>query len=59
MKYLIKFDNNGRRGETYVAEEKTQEQVTVSENEILHQLDHWLNEDHVCDHDHHHGGEHE
>lgn len=28
MKYLIKFDNNGRRGETYVAEEKTQEEIT-------------------------------
>jgi len=32
--------------------QSTQEQVTVSEAEILHQLDHWLNEDHVCDHDH-------
>ena len=27
MKYLIKFDNNGRRGETYVYEEKTSEEV--------------------------------
>lgn len=28
MTYLIKFDENGRRSDTYVAEEKTQEQVT-------------------------------
>ncbi len=28
MKYLIKFDETGRRGETYVAEEKTQEEIT-------------------------------
>jgi hypothetical protein len=27
MKYLIKFDNNGRRGETYVYEEKTSEEI--------------------------------
>jgi len=27
MNYLIKFDENGRRGETHVVEEKTQEQV--------------------------------
>ena len=28
MTYLIKFDETGRRGETYVAEEKTQEEIT-------------------------------
>lgn len=28
MTYLIKFDENGRRSDTYVAEEKTQEHVT-------------------------------
>lgn len=27
MKYLIKFDNNGRRGETHVYEEKTSEEI--------------------------------
>lgn len=27
MKYLIKFDESGKRGETYVADEKTAEQV--------------------------------
>lgn len=27
MTYLIKFDETGRRGETYVAEEKTQEEI--------------------------------
>lgn len=27
MNYLIKFDENGRRGETYVVEEKSQEEV--------------------------------
>ena len=47
------------KGQVVLKRIETQEQVTVTENEILHQLDHWLNEDHVCDHDHHHGGEHE
>lgn len=28
MTYLIKFDETGRRGETYVTEEKTQEEIT-------------------------------
>ena len=28
MTYLIKFDENGRRSDTYVAEQKTQGQVT-------------------------------
>lgn len=28
MTYLIKFDENGRRSDTYVAEEKTQEEIT-------------------------------
>ncbi len=27
MNYLIKFDKNGRRGETYVKEEKTEKQI--------------------------------
>ena len=27
MNYLIKFDENGKRGETYVVEEKTEQQV--------------------------------
>ena len=27
MLYLIKFEKNGRRGETYVADEKTQEEI--------------------------------
>ncbi len=45
------------KGQVVLKRLDTQEQVTVFENEILHQLDHWLNEDHVCTHDH--GGEHE
>jgi hypothetical protein len=44
---------------------KTQEQLEVPYGDIIHQLDHWLDENHVCDHDHDHGehehdhGEHE
>jgi hypothetical protein len=44
------------KGQLVLKNIATQEQVTLGEQEILHQLDHWLNEDHVCDHDH--GGEH-
>ena len=44
------------KGQVVLKNISTQEQVTVGEQEILHQLDHWLNEDHVCGHDH--GGEH-
>jgi histidyl-tRNA synthetase len=40
------------KGQVVLKKLDTQEQVTVSENDILHQLDHWLNENHVCDHDH-------
>jgi histidyl-tRNA synthetase len=36
---------------------KTQEQLDVDYGDIIHQLDHWLDENHVCDHDH--GAEHE
>lgn len=34
----------------------TNEQITLQESDLMHQLEHWLNEDHVCDHDH--GGHH-
>jgi histidyl-tRNA synthetase len=33
---------------------KTQEQLEVPYGDIIHQLDHWLDENHVCDHDHEH-----
>nr|DAH52993.1 MAG TPA: protein of unknown function (DUF4376) [Caudoviricetes sp.] len=33
MNYLIKFDENGRRGETYVAEEKTAEEIQALLND--------------------------
>ena len=33
MNYLIKFDENGNRGETYVVEEKTEEQVLAFLND--------------------------
>lgn len=45
MEYLIKFDENGRRGETYVADEKTQEekqQLLDSGYEIISEADYQL-----------------
>jgi histidyl-tRNA synthetase len=41
-------------GQVVMKKIDTQEQVTLGENDILHQLDHWLNEHHVCDHGGHH-----
>jgi len=42
------------KGQVVMKKIDTQEQVTVTEQDILHQLDHWLNEDHVCNHGGHH-----
>lgn len=42
-------------GKVVLKNQSTNEQVIVKEDEILHQLEHWLNEDHDCGHDH---GEH-
>ena len=44
------------KGQLVLKNQSNNEQVTVHEDELLHQLDHWLNEDHVCSHDH--GGHH-
>lgn len=30
----------------------TQEQLTLSTDQLIHQLDHWLDENHVCEHGH-------
>lgn len=40
------------KGQFVLKNQETNEQVTVREDDLMHQLDHWLNEDHVCDHDH-------
>lgn len=40
------------KGQLVLKNQQTNEQVTVLEQDLMHQLDHWLNEDHVCDHDH-------
>lgn len=40
------------KGQLVVKNQVTNEQVTLLEQDLMHQLDHWLNEDHVCDHDH-------
>lgn len=46
------------KGQLVLKNQLNNEQVTLHEDELLHQLDHWLNEDHVCSHEpigeHHH-----
>lgn len=43
------------KGQLVLKNQATNEQITVKEDQLLHQLEHWLDEDHVCGHDH---GEH-
>lgn len=56
---ILLGQNEMAKGQVILKKLDSQEQITLSEDQILHQLDHWLNEDHVCEHDHehHHEGE--
>jgi len=44
---IIIGDDEMKKGQVVLKNIDTQEQVTVDESEILHQLAHWLDENHV------------
>lgn len=39
-------------GKVVVKNVETQEQLTLKIDQLIHQLDHWLDENHVCEHEH-------
>jgi histidyl-tRNA synthetase len=45
-------ENELKEGKVALKNIATQEQVAIPIGELVHQLDHWLDEDHVCDHEH-------
>jgi len=45
-------ENELKEGKVALKNIATQEQVAIPVDELVHQLDHWLDEDHVCDHEH-------
>jgi histidyl-tRNA synthetase len=51
---LMVGENELKDGKVALKNIATQEQVTVTSGELVHQLDHWLDEDHHCE-DHSHG----
>jgi histidyl-tRNA synthetase len=46
---IIIGDDEMKKGQFILKKIDTQTQVTVAEGEILHQLSHWLDEDHIHD----------
>ena len=49
---ILLGENELKNNQLILKNQETSEQITIKEDELMHQLDHWLNEDHVCEHDH-------